>query len=77
MELLGTLHDTSHVASTSGLKSSAYYQMLYVRQGRSGLFRDSASYEMLQRDAFVAQEALAQQFFSSFVEQEGDESDET
>ena len=59
MELLEALHNTSHVASTSELKSIAYYQMLYVRQGKSGLFRDSACYEMLQRDAYAAQEALA------------------
>lgn len=38
MELLEALHNTSHVASTSELKSIAYYQMLYVRQGKSGLF---------------------------------------
>ena len=50
--------------------------MLYVRQGKSGLFRDSACYEMLQRDAYAAQEALAQQFVSSCVEQEDQESDE-
>lgn len=43
MELLEALHNTSHVASTSELKSIAYYQMLYVRQGKSGLFRDSAA----------------------------------
>lgn len=76
MELLEALHNTSHVASTSELKSIAYYQMLYVRQGKSGLFRDLACYEMLQRDAYAAQEALAQQFVSSCVEQEDQESDE-
>lgn len=76
MELFENFHNTSHVASTPELKSSAYYQMFYVRQGKSGLFRDSVSYEMLQRDAYAAQKALAQQFFSSFEEQEEEEPDE-
>lgn len=51
-------------------KGSAYYQSLYVKQGRSGLFRDSTGYEMLQRDVLASQKELACRLLTAIADDE-------
>lgn len=51
-------------------KGSAYYQSLYVKQGRSGLFRDSAGCEMLQRDVLAIQKELARRLLTDLADNE-------
>lgn len=46
-------------------KSSVYYQTLYVNKGKSGLFRDSMGYAMLQRDVLAIQRELARRLTSA------------
>lgn len=56
-------------------KGSAYYQSLYVKQGRSGLFRDSAGYEMLQRDVLAIQKELARHLLTAIIDNEEENSE--
>lgn len=48
-------------------KKSAYYQALYVKKGKSGLFRDSMGCEMLQRDVLARQQDLARLLSTAVV----------
>lgn len=48
-------------------RGSAYYQALYVKQGKSGLFRDSMGCAMLQRDVLASQRELARRLSSAVI----------
>jgi hypothetical protein len=61
--------NSSPMTSEIKNKSIAYYKVLYTKQGRSGLFRDSAGYEMLQRDALDMQQRLAHRILTATVEE--------
>lgn len=56
-------------------KGSAYYQSLYVKQAKSGFFRDSTGYEMLQRDVLASQKELAQRLLTAVGSNKGKSSD--
>ena len=53
--------------STNNIKSSAYYQALYVRRGQSGLFKDSMGCKMMQQDVLNSQRELARRLSSAIV----------
>lgn len=59
--------------SVDAPKSSAYYQALYVKRGKSGLFRDSMGCVMLQRDVLAMQRELARRLSSATTADEDEE----
>ena len=58
-----TMYDFLPKASFKKAKERSYYQAIYVRQGKSGHFRDSFSYEMMKRDIFDEQRKEAREIF--------------
>lgn len=57
-------------------KSSAYYQALYVKRGKSGLFRDSMGCAMLQQDVLATQRDLARRLASAVATDEDEDEEE-
>lgn len=58
-----TMYDLLPKATFKKAKDRSYYQAIYVRQGKSGRFRDSFGYEMMKRDIFDEQREKARQIF--------------
>ena len=58
-----TMYDLLPEATFKKAKDRSYYQAVYVRQGKSGHFRDSFGYEMMKRDIFDEQRKNARQIF--------------
>ena len=48
---------------SSGVKDISYYQTIYVRQGKSGSFRDSEAHDKMMMDIYAEQSRIARKIF--------------